>query len=122
MPPPPGRPLEAMRQSGGRLLLEWGATRSSHDDAKVTSLILEKMEENRGRWVTIATLSPNKRSYMIERPATDVTTHYRLSAENIYGKGQSIETSSSIKKSASGITKITLATRTIITAYNPNLK
>lgn len=71
-------------------------------DSKVTSLVLEKMEENRGRWVTIATLSPNKRSHMIERVTPDVTTYYRLSAENIYGKGQPIEISSSYSKISSG--------------------
>lgn len=103
VPPPPSGPLEALRQSGGRLLLEWGPQRSVLGSSNIKGLVLEKKEEGRGRWITIATLSPNKRSYMIERTTPDVTTHYRLSAENAYGKGQPIEVSSSYSKKASGI-------------------
>ena len=90
-----------MKQSGGRLLLEWGVQQSLPTDAKITSLIVEKKEGSRGRWITVATLPPNKRSFMIEQPASDIT-YYRVCAENIYGRGSPIETSSNFNRIDTG--------------------
>lgn len=75
------------------MLLEWGLSRTAGGESSIKSLVLERMEENRGRWECLATLTPNRRSHMVDRVASDVTTHYRLSAENEYGKGEPIETS-----------------------------
>ena len=102
VPAAPTGPLEALKQSGGRVLLEWGPTRSAAGEANIKNLILERLEENRGRWEILATLGPNKRSYMVDRVSSDVTTYYRLSAENVYGKGQPIQTSISYTSTPSG--------------------
>jgi len=63
---------------------------------------VEKLEDGKGRWLTLATLKPTKRSYMVERVASDSTTRYRVYAENIHGKGQSVETSVSLAPTSSG--------------------
>lgn len=88
-------PLEVTKQSGDRVLLEWGSVPQGTGMDRISSLVIEKKEGSSGRWVVIANVSPNKRAHMVERVAGDVATTYRVSAENYYGKGQPVEGSAS---------------------------
>lgn len=97
-----GGHLEATKQSGGRILLEWGHVNVGSGTNRVTGLVLEKMEQGKGRWIALGTIPPNKRSYMVERVTPDTTTHYRISAENLYGKGQPLETSAGVSAGSLG--------------------